>query len=474
MKRLAPTVISYRATTTGGVLQSVDFSSVAGKNYAFFQCYDEAGLKKIEPLMTSPPLNQELVAVTQVHGKPLLITRNHASPFTILDALKEQGEQFEQASEPKHFDAWKVRSYLGFAGQSLQLASSFMRPKFKIDTSMFVFAASNLAANAINLVYHQGQEVDDVHQLRYLKQRVNRELAPHLKSGEQVISIDSNRLAQRPAEESHKPLDNAKTFLRHHSVAIGELGLRYFGAMGLAFPARYWKDAWTGHHTPQLDSSKFRRYAGLSSVLGKTVALTSHIPDPYNPKPPTLLDTLREKFSFISGGLIEITSFSALAYGCFFDTKKNGYEHGVKFRGKLYPDFIGGIGASLFVMGYVVRTFAKFGERKVNMGELYAHASDMLAETPPEKVSQLLANTAASLTEHFEQEKPMKFAQIYTNLINDLGEYHAASVTAADALLPATRPKSSAQVLALPKMPTTRVEQAELAEKSVKIAAISR
>jgi hypothetical protein len=341
----------------------------------------------------------------------------------MLDALVAQGESLELAVDAQPFDAWKTRSILGFGGQILQLASSFMRPPIagigkRLDSSLFVFAAANLLANTINLKYDHGEQVDDKHQLRYLKQKVNRELSVHLKDSEAPIDIDENRQALRPHEEPHHKLDGAKNFLRRHSVAIGELGLRYFGAIALAFPARYWKAAVVNRSFPAMDPSPLRVYTGLSSIVGKTVALTSKIPDPYNPKPHTWVDQFREKASFLTGGLIEVTSFTVLAYDAF--TRKNGLLIG----GKVRRDWLGGIGASMFTLGYIVRSWAKFGERTVNMDELCAHASDTIAKTSPEKVTQLLANTAASLAEHFKDRPTAGFAAIYTQLANDFSYYH--------------------------------------------------
>ncbi len=368
----------------------------------------------------------------------MLITSGKQSPEIILQALAAQGESLTAATEKKPFDAWKVRSMLGLGGQSLQLVSAFLRPPTALtagkgvtkhlDSSILVFAASNLAANAINLIYDHGQQVDDVHQLEYLKQRVNRELSPHLMAGEAAPNIHDRRQALRPDETQHRPLDNAKGFLKKHSVTVGELGLRYLGAIGLAFPARYWKDAFATKTFPRMDSSKLRVYTGLSSIFGKTVALSSKIPDPYNPAPETWMDTMREKVSFLAGGFIEITSFSALAYDCFFNSsgpKPQNQARGLFINGKHHRDWLGVVGASMFVMGYIARSWAPFGERKVNMDELCAHVSDTLAKTPSEKTPQLLANTTASLAEHLKDQPASSFAEIYTRLANDFTRYHS-------------------------------------------------
>lgn len=383
--------------------------------------------------MQSPPLAQELVATTSVSGKPILVMRGQPSPFMVLDVLRIHGEQLDPVSSKKGMDPWKVRSLLGFSGQSLQLISSFLRPTKRLDTSIFVFAATNLAANTINMIYDHGQLVDDPHQLHFLKQRINRELAPHLRAGEAPIAIEEKRAPLRESDEPRAPLDTAKVFLKRHSVAVGELGLRYLGAIGLAFPARWWKEIPKAGLWAKRDPSTYRVYSGLSSVLGKTVALSAQIPDPYNPKPETWIDHIRERWSFLAGGLIEVTSFSALAYSCFFKTSHNNYNQGIEVFGRRYPDILGGVGATLFVLGYIVRSWAKFGERKVDMNELYAHASDTLAATPPEKLPELLANTSASLSEHFDHSDDLSFSIIYSNLLSDLTRYHAAVIRPARA-----------------------------------------
>jgi len=428
-------ITSYRAKLGQGALETVDFSTVAGKRFAFFALNDPAKLDEMKRVLTAPPLSQTLVVTTYVAGKPVLVMQGNLPPADIVEGLAARGQALEKVTPRKALDPWKIRSMFGFGGQSLQLASTFLRAGIahkagqgfwkNIDPSMFVFAATNLAANVINLVYHQGEQVEDVHQQRYLKQRVNRELAPHLKEGEAPLDINDNRQALRPQDERHKPMDEAKGFLKRHSVQIGELGLRYLGAVGLAFPATGWKAALNNKTLPVANASILRVYAGLSSIFGKSVALTSAIPDPYNPKPATLLDHLREKVSFLAGGLVEITSFSALAYDCFFKTK--GKPSGLVINGTPHRDWLGGVGASMFVMGYIVRSWAKFGERNVNMEELYAHASDTIAATSADKVPQLLANTAASLTEHFQDKPTLNFATIYTNLANDLTKFHTHS-----------------------------------------------
>lgn len=414
----------YRPLSARSAIQSVDFARVNGESYAFFQLKDGASVGAMKAQLAEGA-GQRLVSVTQVDGKPMLITRSHDEPYAVLRALSAMGEPMKAHEATKPFNAWKVRSMLGFAGQSLQLVSSFMRPGGKLDTSIFVFATTNLAANTINLKYNHGEQMEDVHRLRHLKQAINRDLAPHVRAGEDLPGLEENQLAQRGEEATPTLIGGAKHFLKRHSVEIGELGLRYLGAASLAFPVQYWKKSISHGHMPPMDISGYRRYAGLSSLVGKTVALGSTVPDPYNPRPRSWIDAIREKYTFTAGSLIEITSFSALAYDAWFNTLGKHNKRALKLNHTIRRDCLGAMGASMFVMGYIVRLFAQFGERQVNMPELYAHATDALASVPHEKAPQLLADTAAKLAEHFKDNSQGTFAQIYAKMAEDMVRYHA-------------------------------------------------
>ncbi|MDX2094531.1 MAG: hypothetical protein SFW64_01110 [Alphaproteobacteria bacterium] len=418
-------VVTYRNASARGKVESVDFSTVDGHRLTFLRLRSPAVSREMQQLLGRAPLHQQLVATTTVEGRQVMVLRGEAAPAEILNALKSQGESFRAPKPQKSLNAWKMRSILGFSGQALQLTSSFLRPSGKIDKSIFVFAVANLTANTINLVYDHGAQVDDTHRLRFLKQKMNREIAPHLPAGEAAFDINDNRKSLRPDEESHEPIDEAKGFLKRHSVAIGELGLRYLAAIGLAFPVQHWKSSLNKRQLPPINTSPLRAYTGLSSIFGKTLALGSKIPDPYNPEPVGWLDRLREKYTFLAGGWIEVSSFGVMAYDAFFNSTGKNADRGIKINGKLHRDWLGGIGASLFTAGYIARSWAKFGERHVNMEELYAHTSDTLARTPPEKVPQLLADTAASLSEHFKGDPTLNYASIYSNLAADVCRYHA-------------------------------------------------
>jgi hypothetical protein len=105
---------------------------------------------------------------------------------------------------------------------------------------------------------------------------------------------------------------------------------------------------------------------------------------------------------------------------------KNAFEnHTVGFGKDLKPmkDWAGTIGGGLFSAGYGIRLFAKFGEKQMNMEELHAHISDSLAKVPPEELPQLMADSAASLTEHFK-DKGLEFGKVYNQIMTDMYRYH--------------------------------------------------
>ena len=185
---------------------------------------------------------------------------------------------------------------------------------------------------------------------------------------------------------------------------------------------------------PELGNSTYRNVGGFASLAGKTVALSSTIPDPYDTKPKSWLDNIREKYTFLTGGLIEAGAFSVLAYDNFVNTKPisktEANPRGIMFKGRAYRDWLGGIGAAMFVTGYLVRSWAKYGTRHVDMNELYAHVSDTLAQLPPDKVPQLLADTAADIKNHFKGSDELDYGTIYAALANDLKRYHHIDVTA--------------------------------------------
>lgn len=434
----------YKNTKQNSGLTALESVSAPDGQQFFFHIRDAAAGETIKQSLQHSGISLKWVAQSKLDTGLVLIAHGaRGCEAQTVAALTSTGENLELSHKQKKIDPWVIRSFLGFGGQTLQLTSSFMRPDkpgmagkgiwHKVDMPIFVFAAANMTANVINLAY-KAQNVDDPKQLRYLKQRVNEALSPALEPGHYAPSVDDKRsdLREKP-HEATGPLASFNAFMRKYSVNVGELGLRYLGAFGLISPMNTWGNVFKGK-LPELGKSPYRNVGGFSSLAGKTIALGSTIPDPYDTKPRSWLDNIREKYSFLTGGLIEAGAFSVLAYDNFVNTKPisktEANPRGIMFKGRAYRDWLGGIGAAMFVTGYLVRSWAKYGTRHVDMNELYAHVSDTLAQLPPDKVPQLLADTAADIKNHFKGSEELDYGTIYAALANDLKRYHHIDVTA--------------------------------------------
>jgi len=434
----------YKNTKQNAGLTMLECTAAPKGQQLFFHVRDAASGEAVKQALERSGAGLTWVAQSKLGAGIVLVAQGaHGCEAKALAALASSGENLELSHKQKKIDPWVIRSFLGFGGQTLQLTSSFMRPDkpgmagkgiwHKVDMPIFVFAAANMTANVINLAY-KAQNIDDPKQLRYLKQRVNEQLSPQLEPGHHAPSVDEKRsdLREKPKEDTG-PLAGFNNFMRKYSVNVGELGLRYLGAFGLVSPMNTWGNVFKGK-LPELGKSAYRNVGGFASITGKTIALSSTIPDPYDTKPKSWLDNIREKYSFLTGGIIEAGAFSVLAYDNFVNTKPisatEANPRGIMFKGKAYRDWLGGIGAAMFVTGYIVRSWAKYGTRHVDMNELYAHVSDTLAQLPPEKVPQLLADTTADIKNHFKDSEDLDYSTIYTALANDLKRYHHIDVTA--------------------------------------------
>lgn len=396
----------YTNTHEGAILSA----DISVKPESLQACLRLRDVQAVEPVRAKlATMGCTVVSQTSVGINPMLIVIGPRSEKEFIQQLSVIDGPLKDTPEKKPFDAWKVRSLLGFGGQGLQLVSAFM--KHKVDGPLLGFAATNLTANGINLAY-KAQDHDDPHQLRILKQAVNERLTPHLAEGMKPISVNDNRAILREQNRPHAA-SRVDEFMKKNSVNVGELGLRYFGAINMA-----------------MDKDRpLRRLTGYGSVLGKTVATTSLVEDPYNPKKPTWLESVRQKYSFLAGGLIETAAFSTMTYDAWVNSKPTGVEaidkkRSLKWGGGYHRDYLSAIGSAMFVAGYIVRSWAKFGERHVNMPELYAHTSDMLSRLPPDQIPQALADTSAYLANHFKNKPGMSFSAIYNKLSDDLGHEH--------------------------------------------------
>jgi len=140
------------------------------------------------------------------------------------------------------------------------------------------------------------------------------------------------------------------------------------------------------------------------------------VPDPYNPKPHTLIDTIREKWLFRLSTAIETGAATTLAYGNFKVNPKTGKN-----------DVVGGMGGVALMGGLTTRLFAEFGTRVLNRQELYDDLVDCFARVLPENLQQAVADTAAKLHKHYDKKSP-GVAQIYERLATQLYHDYAIAV----------------------------------------------
>ena len=416
--------------TSTGPIQSAEISVTAESLQACVSLTNSAEVDRVEAYLKQ--MGYRVQSHTNVAEKPMLVVTGPRDEAQFIGQLSALGGALAPEQVKKPLDPWITRSILGFGGQLLQLTSSLM--KHKVDGPLLLFATTNLTANGINFAY-KAQKRDDPHQLKFLKQQINDQLAPQLTEDKKPLDINDTRALLRERNRP-KPTDPVNEFMRQHSVSVGELGLRYVGAFGMAFPAKGWGPALSQGRMPPTDkNAPLRSVAGIGSIIGKTIAAGSLVPDPYNPEQGHhWLQDFREKYSFLVGGLVEAASFSTLTYDALVNSKPNivngvnTNSRSLKIGNSYHRDWLSAIGSAMFVTGYIVRSWAKFGEREVNMPELYAHVSDTLALLPREKIPQALADTAAYLTDHFKGKRDLTFGHIYNQINDDLCREHHISV----------------------------------------------
>lgn len=407
----------------------MEFTPVSGGNFSFVYIDSPAKADLVREEMTQAGVGQQVVAQTIVHGRPTLIMQGPLPKEQLLAKLYDLGERLELVEEPKKRPSpWAMRAGLGFAGQGLQLTASLMNIKEhgKLNWPLFVFSTTNLLANTIALTFG-AQTKDDKNRLLFLKEKYSDSLSPFTddKSGLPRPGEDRSRLHYDHDEANFK--QRMHDFISDNSVTIGEVALRYLGAFSLAFPANKWKDAskafaeggfkagYAAHRHPDV----ITHAAGLASMAGKTMALGAKVPDPYDPKPQSWMSKFRETVPFKAGGWIEAAAWATMVHNTL---KKTSPE------AKLNPSqILSAVGFAMFTAAYIIRTSAPYGRMKFDMEELNAHIVDTLAHMPPDKMPQLLADTAASVTEHFK-DKGLNFGEVYTQLVTDLYRYQHIAI----------------------------------------------
>jgi hypothetical protein len=442
----------YRNTSLDSPIACVEFSPVSDGNSTFFKLKPGADAQAVKRWLTTD-LGQQIEAEAPSGNQTYLVTRGDKTKEEIAKGLKDHGVQLIEPEPPKaQFKPWIWRGNISIAGQGLQLASGLMAAKLTddakargikkaiqsvnptdfvkkgMDAPVVTFAVSNLLANFVNIIFG-AQKSPDTHQLNYLKKTTNQIITPYLPSdGSATLpGIHEQRATLRSDPPAPRTIgQKVYDFMKRNSVTVGEIGLRYFGAFSLAFPVENWKKsaskigqgAIKEGFKEAFNKDKFSGWTGVAYLAGKSIALFSKVPDPYNEKHKhTWVDTVREKYLFRVSSGTEAVAAGLLAYNGLTQ-KKIFYKDKLQSR-----DWPGGIGGLLFMSGLVIRMFAPFGTRELNHKELTAHITDGLAQVPVDKLPQATAAAAAFLTDHFKDKKA-EFGKIYTELATDLYRYH--------------------------------------------------
>ena len=421
----------YNNKNTASPVASVEFAPVVEGNFSFFSVNKPEEKEAVKQWLKTE-IGQKIISDTVVGGKPMLVGHGAKKPDEILKIMTERGDALVFEPPPrKAMDTWKVISMFAVPGQMMQLASAFMKPKkpgqSNLNWGLLIFSASSLLGHAIGWTYGS-QKTDDEHRLDYSKRHFNQKMASYVPDGLQLPYIQEDRSSLRDEPTGPKTsLQKANDFMRKNSVTFGELFLRYFGAFALAFPTNKWKSGFS-----KLNNGKFKAAfheaknpstllvtTGLMSILGKSIALFSKAPDPYDPKPKTWMDKIREKYIFNIGGNIEAVAFGIMAY-----EGATNPQNKILWREKPVQNYLSAFGAAMFSTRYVIRNWAKYGEKEFDMEELRAHVTDSLAIMPHGKLPQLIGDTAADLTDHFKDKK-LRFGEVYMGLRGEMQRYHS-------------------------------------------------
>lgn len=420
----------YKNNDASAPVTSVEFTPVSDGNFAFFHVKPRDDKNEFKSWVTSPAIGQQIVAETIVDGERMFVTHGDKTKDELLQAIKDGGTELTLTQPERKINLWKWRGIMSMIGQPLQFISGWNK-KGARDYSIIGFASLNMAANFVNLIFG-AQKSDDTHRLKHIKNKMNDEFGEEVVTLDELIDVNDKRAEIRKDPPLPKSMgEKFYSFMQKNSVTFGEIGLRYFGGISLVAPLTRWKQA--GKIMSEQSVMKGLRHAlnpdvktlraGMGWLIGKTIAFFAKTPDPYNPEPKTTLDIIREKYLFKMSTISEMMGASYLALDRFENPNRK-----IILGGKEYQDYLGGIGGILFATAFAMRLNAPYGVKEVNMEEVYAHATDTLAKTPPEKLPQLMADSAATLKEHFKDKDNITYSEIYTKMMTDLYRYHHVSL----------------------------------------------
>ena len=454
----------YFNSRTDSKIASIESTTLGNRQLNFIHLRDATAMDAVKSWLLQSP-ESTLLSETNNNNKPILVVSGTQSPTDILRILREHGETLQApAPEKKKFNPWAWRAGTSMLGQSLQVLSSFTSipndsPLTKADKdtgdkwSIFGFATLNLIANCINYFYG-AQEKNDPNHLQYLKEQFNAQLQPHVTANSALPSPNHNPLEER-GKNALRQEKKDLSFWEKYSVSLGEIGLRTLGSLSLVFPATKIPEAFrtfrstssiTQAFSAAKNPNKNTVWVGMAMLTGKFVSLLSKEPDPYSEKPPTWLDWFREKVTFKLSSVIEGGAATWMTYDRLRFNRSVWGQKAVNAGAEpsiwKHSDLLGAAGNIVFMGGYGIRFTAPYGTREVNMRELYAHLSEGLAKVEPEKLPQLVLETAIGLHQHFKdkpanKKNPLDLPSIYARLVDELEQYHHIKL---DAPSPAPAP----------------------------------
>ena len=260
----------YKNQAAASPIASVEFAPMPDGNFSFFTLRNKQDAEGVKQWLTSQGVGQKLIAETAVNGQPVLVTQGSQSQQALLTQLSAQHGEFSLVFKPKKNNIWAIRGNMGMVGQGLQIVSSFLNAS-GLDVATLSFASLNLLANGTNIIFG-AEQLPDTHRLRFLKKEINRKVAPYSTAEQQLPGVDDDRQALRAEPQPPQTLgEKAYAFMKHNSVSIGEIGLRYLGSVAIAFPlsTRVMKTITRMQPTGEVNEKGEKLYAQVSEEVAR-------------------------------------------------------------------------------------------------------------------------------------------------------------------------------------------------------------
>lgn len=416
----------YENPTASAAVWRVELVRVGKHTHALITLPVTYSRTELEAWFAQGRLSYQMIGESlAASGSTLCAVQLKDDGHALLELLTGHGQQLVRRKPlEKITDPWVWRGITSVVGQSLTLASGFLavappgKDRIAVNAdraALMSFAGLNLIANAVNVTFGS-QKKEDTHQLTYLAGKTNSQLQ---QMGEIDLPDAKSALAPLP-EEGNKKDAGQKLYetLQKYSVSGGEIGLRTLGATALVFPVTRLKSgvdtlgktkSWSRAFKAIKNPNPVTFYAGIATLAGKFTSFASKEADPFNPEPATMLDTLREKITWPLSSVIEGVAAGFMTHDRFANQK-------IKIGGKQIPDYLGGVGNSIFIGGYGIRLSAPYGSREVDLKKLYHHAARGIVQLPEAQQPQAILTLAQQFAQHFNRRDTHNAAVMYEGL----------------------------------------------------------